>query len=101
MLSIWTQQRKPAQVCKELEVQWGIVNQWQARALKAMLESLEPRQAQRGEIPKLPVRLQKLFNRQVEGHRQKLILPRLEARLSKIQQEKNTKKLPSEEQRQV
>jgi hypothetical protein len=38
-----------------------------------------------------------LFNRQAQGHQQRLILPKLEARLSKIQQEKNPKKLPSEE----
>lgn len=96
VLSIWAQLRKPADVCQELDVPWGVVNQWQERAMRAMLESLEPRQIPRGETPKLPLRLQKMFDRHVEGHQQRLILPKMEARLNKIQQDKNTKKTPNE-----
>ena len=97
VLSIWTQRRKPAAICQELNVQWAIINHWQDRALKAMLAALEPRQMEEGNAQRLPTRLQKLFNRHVDGHQPPPILPKITARLDKIQQEKTAKKKPDEQ----
>ena len=43
VLSVWTERRKPAEVCRELGVAWSILNQWQARAMEGMLLALQPR----------------------------------------------------------
>ena len=43
VLSVWTERRKPAEVCRELGVAWTILNQWQERAMEGMLLALKPR----------------------------------------------------------
>lgn len=43
VLSIWTEKRKMAEVCKELSVPWNILDLWQKRAMEGMLQALEPR----------------------------------------------------------
>jgi transposase-like protein len=43
VLSVWTERRKPGEVCQELGVAWGILNQWQERAMEGMLSALQPR----------------------------------------------------------
>ena len=43
VLSVWTERRKPGEVCRELGVAWGLLNQWQERAMEGMLLALEPR----------------------------------------------------------
>jgi len=43
VLSVWTERRKPAEVCRELGVTWSILTQWQARAMEGMLLALQPR----------------------------------------------------------
>jgi len=43
VLSVWTERRKPAEVCRELGVGWSILNQWQERAMEGMLLALQPR----------------------------------------------------------
>ena len=43
VLSVWTERRKPGEVCRELGVAWGILNQWQERAMEGMLLALQPR----------------------------------------------------------
>jgi hypothetical protein len=43
VLSVWTEKRKPSQVCKELGVKWTILMLWQNRAMEGMLQALEPR----------------------------------------------------------
>ena len=43
VLSVWTERRKPAEVCRELGVAWTILNQWQERAMEGMLSALGPR----------------------------------------------------------
>ncbi len=34
VLSIWTERRKPGEVCREMGVAWGILKQWQDRAME-------------------------------------------------------------------
>ena len=43
VLSVWTERRKPGEICRELGVAWGILNQWQERAMEGMLLALQPR----------------------------------------------------------
>ena len=43
VLSIWTERRKPGEVCREMGVAWGVLKQWQDRAMEGMLLALQPR----------------------------------------------------------
>jgi hypothetical protein len=43
VLSVWTEKRKPSEICKELGVKWTILMHWQNRAMEGMLQALEPR----------------------------------------------------------
>ena len=43
VLSVWTERRKPGEVCQELGVAWSLLNQWQERAMEGMLSALQPR----------------------------------------------------------
>jgi transposase-like protein len=80
VLSVWTEKRKPAAVCRELGVKWTILMHWQNRALEGMLQALEPRQ-NLAQGTALSPRLQTLLD-----HREKNLLARsagrLESRLS-------------------
>lgn len=80
VLSVWTEKRRPAAVCRELGVKWTILMHWQNRALEGMLQALEPRRnLEQGTA--LSPRLQALLD-----HREKNLLARsaghLESRLS-------------------
>ena len=43
VLSVWTERRKPGEICQELGIAWSLLNQWQERAMEGMLLALEPR----------------------------------------------------------
>ncbi len=43
VLSVWTERRKPGEICRELGVAWSILNPWQERAMEGMLSALQPR----------------------------------------------------------
>jgi hypothetical protein len=43
VLSVWTEKRKPSEICKELGVKWTVLMHWQNRAMEGMLQALEPR----------------------------------------------------------
>lgn len=43
VLSVWTERRKPGEVCREFGVAWSLLNQWQVRAMEGMLMALQPR----------------------------------------------------------
>lgn len=76
VLALWTQRRRPGEVCRELNVPANLLNSWQERALEGMLAALEPRmrrEADRG--PLLAPRLEKLLERK---------LVRLESRITRL-----------------
>ena len=61
VLSVWTERRKPVEVCQELGVAWSVLSQWQERAMEGMLLALQPRtQADKGVAlsPRLAVLLE-------------------------------------------
>jgi transposase-like protein len=79
VLSVWTERRKPGEVCRELGVAWGILKQWQDRAMEGMLMALQPRvQVERGVAlsPRLAVLLKKSQAGMMKG---------LDKRLKKLQ----------------
>lgn len=62
VLTLWTERRKAGEICRELGVTWGILQQWQDRAMEGMLLALQPRVAvERGVAlsPRLAVLLEK------------------------------------------
>jgi transposase-like protein len=79
VLSVWTERRKPGEVCQELGVDWGILQQWQDRAMEGMLLALQPRlPVERGLA--LSPRLAVLLKRSQAG-----VMKRLDKRLKKLQ----------------
>ncbi len=79
VLSVWTERRKPGEVCRELGVDWGMLKQWQDRAMEGMLMALQPRvQVERGVA--LSPRLAVLLKKSQAG-----IMKRLDKRLKKVQ----------------
>lgn len=81
VLSVWTEKRKPSQICKDLGIKWTILMHWQNRALEGMLQALEPRR-NLAQGAALSPRLQSLL-----AHREKNLLTaapqgRQESRLS-------------------
>jgi transposase-like protein len=80
VLSVWTERRKPGDVCQELGVAWGILNQWQERAMEGMLLALQPRVVV-GKAVALNSRLAVLLERKSKGGAMK----GLEQRLSRLQ----------------
>ena len=87
VLAIWTESRRPAEVCQELSITPTLLGQWQERALTGMLSALTPRRrtaTERG--PLLNAKLERLLTRQAQQHQTQL--SRLEKRLSRLQEPK-------------
>ena len=62
VLTLWTERRKPGEICREMGVTWGVLQQWQDRAMEGMLLALQPRtRAEKGVAlsPRLAVLLEK------------------------------------------
>ena len=88
VLLVWTERRKPGEICRELGVDWGILQQWQDRAMEGMLLALQPRvQVERGVA--LSPRLAVLLKKSQAG-----MMKRLDKRLKKLQ---GSLKAPPEE----
>jgi transposase-like protein len=93
VLSIWTERRRPAEVCREMQVPWMVLAQWQKRAMEGMLQALEPR-VSLDKGPSLSPRLQAML----EKKRVQLLSMnvRLERTLSRAQEARKTEKSPSD-----
>ena len=87
VLSIWAERRKPAEICKEMDIRWAHLNNWQNRALAGMLEALEANK-ETEKVPALGERLRKLLDRQMDAKEHHH--SRLQQRLVKIQQGQET-----------
>lgn len=63
VLAVWTERCKPAEVCRQLNINWITFNHWQRRAMEGMLQALESRvNLSKGEA--LSPRLQALLQNQ-------------------------------------
>jgi hypothetical protein len=93
VLSIWTERRKPSAICREMQVPWMVLAQWQKRAMEGMLQALEPR-VSLDKGPALSPRLQTML----EKKRLSLVTSsRLEKTLSKAQEARKAVLSPSKE----
>jgi transposase-like protein len=81
VLSVWTERRKPGEVCRELGVAWSLLNQWQERAMEGMLLALQPRIPVMEKRVALNSRLAVLLERKSKGGSMK----GLERRLARLQ----------------
>ena len=53
VLAVWSGRRNPSRVCRDLGVNWGIVNSWEKKALAGMLKALggeTPPESSQGEL---------------------------------------------------
>ena len=62
VLAVWTERRKPAEICREMQIPWMVLEQWQKRAMEGMLQALEPR-VRLDKGPALSPRLQTLLDK--------------------------------------
>lgn len=84
VLAVWTERCTPAEVCRQLRINWITFSQWQSRAMEGMLQALESRvNLAQGEA--LSPRLRSLLQKQ----RQASNLNRLQARLEQVQKVAN------------
>lgn len=91
VLSVWTEKRKPGEVCRELDIPYMVLSHWQNRALEGMLQALEPRvRLDRG--PALSPRLQALLEKRSSVIGTKKASGKLEERLARIQGGKEMRK---------
>jgi len=81
VLSVWTERRKPGEVCRELGVAWALLNHWQERAMEGMLSALQPRIPMTEKAVALNSRLAVLLERKSRTGGMK----RLERRLARLQ----------------
>jgi hypothetical protein len=85
VLSLWTERRRPGDLCQELAITPKVLAQWETRALSGMLRALEvPTRLEPG--PALSPKLERLLARQ--ALQQQGRLARLEKRLAKLQEPK-------------
>ena len=80
VLSIWSERRKPAEVCRELGINWPTLNGWQNQAMEGMLQALEPRQ----ERPPTPAELNPLIAQRLQRN-----LARRAAKQTRLQRRLN------------
>jgi len=92
VLAVWTERRRPAQVCRRLGVSEGILMSWQDRALRGMLEALEPqkRLVDSEEGPLMPPKLERKLSRQAAVREARS--SKLQERLARIQAVKDESK---------
>jgi len=86
VLSIWTERRRPSEVCQELAIRPAVLSHWEKRALTAMVKALES-QTRLEPGPALSPKLERLLARQ--ALQQKGRMAKLEKRLAKLQEPKS------------
>jgi len=83
VLAVWTERRRPAEVCRQMGINSVLLGQWQERAMAGMVEALQPRCRTEQQLgPALTGKLERLLARQAllaDGKQAKL-----EKRLAKM-----------------
>ena len=82
VLAIWTERRRPVEVCRELAITDKVLSQWEKRALCGMLKALEA-QTRLEAGPALSPKLERLLAQQAV--RQTGRMARLAKRLAQLQ----------------
>ncbi len=85
VLAVWTERRRPVEVCRELAITEKMLSHWEQRALAGMLKALESQTRLEGG-PALSPKLERLLAQQAARHAGRLA--RLDKRLAKLQDPK-------------
>ena len=85
VLAIWTERRRPGEICQELTITPKVLAHWETRALSGMLKALEA-QSKLEPGPALSPKLERLLARQ--ALQQQGRMAKLEKRLTKLQDPK-------------
>ena len=84
--AVWTERCKPAEVCRQLNINWITFNHWQQRAMEGMLQALENRvNLTKGEA--LSPRLQALL----QNRQRSATVTKLTSRLESLRTANNNK----------
>ncbi len=90
VLAVWTERCKPAEVCRQLNINYITFQQWQQRAMEGMLQALESRvNLTKGEA--LSPRLQTLL----QNRQRSVTVTKLTSRLEQINKIANPPSLPA------
>ena len=90
VLAVWTERCKPADVCRQLNINWITFNHWQRRAMEGMLQALESRvNLTKGEA--LSPRLQALL----QNRQRSATVTKLTSRLDQINKLANPTPTPA------
>lgn len=87
VLSLWTERRKPAQICRELSITASLLELWQKKALEAIIVAMEPDRGPQVRA-ELPPRIEKILDRQTSG----VPLTKLARRLEQAQDARPARK---------
>ena len=82
VLALWTEKASLSELCREMKVNYMLLNRWQERALEGMIQALSTR-VDLGQGQLLSPRLQQLM----EKRQQAAGVEKLEKRLEKLQEE--------------
>ena len=64
VLAVWSERRRPAEVCREMEIPWQQLTNWQDTAMKGMMLALDPKRSPDGQqLPLLSPRMEKLLEK--------------------------------------
>lgn len=77
---MWTEKCRPAEVCRQLGINWITFHQWQQRAMEGMLQALEARVNLKDGVALSP-KLQALLARQARVE----VSSKLQAKLQQAQ----------------
>jgi transposase-like protein len=83
VLAIWSERRKPAEVCRELGIHWGVLSGWQNRAMEGMVQGLSPKATGENRPTALSPLLERRLTRKLA--RQTIQANKLQQRLKAIQ----------------
>ena len=90
VLSVWSERRKPSEICREMEIPWQQLNNWQDVAMKGMLKALDPKRSPDGQrLAPVSPRVEKLLEKADTALTRR---SRAEARLASIQKTVEAKK---------
>ena len=80
VLAVWTERASPAEICRQLNINWVTFQQWQHRAMEGMLQALTSHvNLARGGA--LSARLQNLLSK----HQQAAVAAKVSTRLEQVQ----------------
>ena len=85
VLMIWTEKRSGAEICKQMNLSWALLDRWQNQAMEGMLAALEPKKTE--ETLQLNSRVEKLLQKKLASRGS---YKSLEGRLESLQQKRQS-----------